>query len=96
MNIKSFWIRLLAETGIVGFVFFVSWYATLARAGFSAWSSSDPLLRMLGLAGLFMLVGFLAEGFSVDSYALPYLWFGAAMLSAGAFWARRQLREANR
>ncbi len=83
-NIKSLWVRLLAETGLLGFSIFAGWYFLLVRAGVTARRSADELVRLAGTAGLFMLTGFLAEGFSIDSFALPYFWFAAGLLIAAA------------
>jgi hypothetical protein len=88
-NTKSMWIRLLAETGLVGFGVFLSWYYLLWQAGHLARSSPDHLLRMSGLAGHLVLISFIIEGFSIDSFALPYYWFSVGLLSAGAYLARK-------
>jgi len=86
-NIKSFWIRLLAETGVVGFAAFLSWFYVLYKSSRFLKSASDPLFRTIGWAGLFVLIAFLAEGFSTDTFALPYLWVSLGMVSAaGALW----------
>jgi hypothetical protein len=34
--------------------------------------------------GAFVLIALLLEGFSVDSFGLPYLWFSLGLLSAGS------------
>ena len=88
-NIKSLWVRLLAETGILGFSMFSAWYVGLFRAAGRARKAADPMVRLIGNAGLLMLVGFLAEGFSVDSFALPYFWFAAGLLAAAASLGRQ-------
>jgi len=86
-NIKSLWVRLLAETGIVGFAAFLSWFYVLYKSSRFLKSASDPLFRTIGWAGLFVLIAFLAEGFSTDTFALPYLWVSLGMVSAaGALW----------
>ncbi len=89
-NIKSLWVRVLAETGLLGFSMFLSWYAALARAGQAARRSADPLVRLIGMTGLFMLTGFIAEGFSIDSFALPYFWFTVGLLVAAASLSRAE------
>ncbi len=88
-NTKSLWVRLLAETGIVGFAVFASWLFVLWQSGQLARGVRDPLLRTLGAAGQFALIAFLVEGFSIDSFALPYVWFAAGLLSAAGLLARR-------
>lgn len=88
-NTKSLWVRILAGTGLVGFSIFLAWYYLLWQSGRLSQSSKDPLIATLGLTGKLMLVGFLIEGFSVDSFALPYLWFTAGLLAGSASLCRR-------
>jgi hypothetical protein len=85
INTKSFWIRILAETGLVGFSLFVTWLVGLWRSAVFLLSSSDSLFRLIGLAGQLALVAFLIEGFSLDSFALPYLWIIAGIITAGRY-----------
>jgi hypothetical protein len=84
MNIKSIWVRVLAETGIVGFALFCSWVVVVWVSARSAGAERNPMLSTLGLAGQLMLMAFLLEGFSVDSFALPYVWITAGLVSAAA------------
>lgn len=89
-NIKSFWIRLLAETGLVGFSLFATWQVVLWKAStFLRLHRSSLLLRTLGWMGAFAILAFLAEGFSIDSFALPYLWFVMGLLTAASAFARQ-------
>jgi hypothetical protein len=81
-NTKSLWVRILAETGLVGFAIFLSWYYLLYQSGLLVRRNPDPLLKTVGVAGLFMLTAFFTEGFSMDSFALPYFWLAAGMLAA--------------
>jgi O-antigen ligase len=81
-NIKSLWVRLLAETGIVGFVLFLSWYYMLWRSSRVTQHSRSPMLKMVALAGQLALIAFLVEGFSIDSFALPYFWVITGLISA--------------
>lgn len=89
-NIKSFWIRLLAETGIAGFSAFLTWYLVMWTSARFLRQSSKVDYRVIGWAGLFVLVAFLTEGFSVDTFALPYLWVSLGMVSAMAAAARQE------
>jgi hypothetical protein len=88
-NIKSFWVRLLAETGLVGFSLFAAWQVVLSKAGAFLRSHRSVLLRTLGWMGGFAILAFLAEGFSIDSFALPYLWFAMGLLTAASAFARQ-------
>jgi len=87
-NIKSLWVRLLAETGIVGFAFFAGWWYLIWQSARFLWSHRDGLLYTLGLGGAFVLVGLLAEGFSVDTFALPYFWISTGLVTAACEVAR--------
>jgi hypothetical protein len=81
-NTKSLWVRLLAETGVVGFTVFVTWLFSLAKGGLSLLRGSSPLQRMIGLAGLLSLVAQVFEGFSLDTFALPHLWVMLGLVTA--------------
>jgi hypothetical protein len=82
MNIKSIWIRVLAETGIVGFCSFFVWLYTLFSSSKFLQQSQNRTFKLIGKAGIFMILAFLLEGFSVDSFALPYLWVTAGLITA--------------
>ena len=92
-NIKSLWVRLLAETGAVGFAVFAVWLYLLFRSALLSYRSRDPLIKTLALAGQLCLVALLAEGFSVDSFAMPYLWVTVGLLSATGFIYRQEVRQ---
>ena len=81
-NIKSLWVRIPAETGLVGFGVFLGWFYLLWQSTRLGRSSSDPLFKTLAWAGTYAWIAFLVEGFSVDSLALPYFWFAMALVSA--------------
>ncbi len=88
-NIKNLWIRLLAETGVVGTVFFVTWLMLQWRASRALRADPQRLPRMLGLAGQLSLIALLVEGFSVDSFAMPYAWVALGILTAASARLRR-------
>ncbi len=81
-NTKSLWVRLLSETGMVGFVLFMTWLYTLWRTGQFLRTSQTPLFKTMGLAGLLILVALVSEGFSIDLFALPYFWFSLGLVTA--------------
>lgn len=90
-NIKSLWVRILAETGAAGAAFFATWLLGLWRA--AAWLRryGGQLSASIGLAGQFVLVAFLVEGFSVDTFALPYYWVSLGLVAAAFGVEYRQL-----
>jgi hypothetical protein len=81
-NTKSMWARLLAETGWVGFSVFITWLYVLWRSAKAAYNEASPLIKTVALAGMLSLVAYLVEGFSLDSFAMPYLWASMGLLTA--------------
>ena len=82
MNIKSLWIRILAETGIAGFSCFVIWLLRVRIKSQQALKGASALMRTMGWMGCFVCLAFLLEGFSLDTFAMPYVWFSTGMVSA--------------
>jgi hypothetical protein len=93
MNTKSLWFRLLSETGIVGFSLYITWFFMLWRSAGLIQKSQDKLMQILGLAGKLLLLASFVDGFSVDSFAIPYQWVGASLISAGRLIAQNEATE---
>jgi hypothetical protein len=53
--------------------------------------SPIPMKRVIGWMGISMLIAFIVEGFSVDSFALPYLWFTMGLVAASWRWTGAEL-----
>jgi O-antigen ligase len=83
-NAKNLWVRLLAETGLVGFALFLAWLVVLWFSARRLQGSGRSNAAMLGVAGQFTLVALILEGFSIDTFALPYLWVAFGLLAAAA------------
>ena len=83
-NSKSMWSRILAETGLIGFALFLTWGLVLWFTGSRLAGGSGAGWRTAGLAVQLLLVAFLVEGFSIDSFALPYLWVGLGLATTAA------------
>ncbi|GIV63572.1 MAG: hypothetical protein KatS3mg045_0911 [Bellilinea sp.] len=73
-NTLSLWIRLLSETGIIGFSLFFSFLYLI-------WNTTRPLIRdqnqmiaTLALTAQLTLLALGMEGMSVDTFAFPYFW----------------------
>jgi len=92
-NIKSLWVRLLAETGVVGFSVFLTWFYLQIHSAWVSLRNLQPALKTLAMASLLGLIAFIAEGFSLDSFAMPYLWVCAGLASAVGMIYRRQWRQ---
>jgi hypothetical protein len=90
INTKSYWVRILAETGIAGFSFFTAWIVGLWRSTRHLMRCNRKTLILIGLAGQFSILAFVFEGFSLDSFALPYLWVAAGLISAARMIADKE------
>ena len=73
-NPKNLWIRLLAETGLVGFAAFLTWWLLVGASAVSLWRRGSGLKRLIGCAGLIGWLAAIGEGFSLDTFALPHIW----------------------
>ena len=81
-NIKSLWFRLLAETGIAGMACWVVWLLMALLTAIKVRRRQEPMAKVLGLAGILTLLGLLIEGFSLDTFALPYFWVTFGLMVA--------------
>lgn len=82
-NAKNLWVRLLSETGIIGFALFVSWVLIHWRnANELERRSTNGLLKAMGLVGKLIVLAMVIEGFSLDTFGLPYYWIGLGLISA--------------
>jgi O-antigen ligase len=83
-NSKNLYLRLLAETGIIGFSIFMAFLSgILAKIGYFL---LRPQYKLAGIAGLFSFVAVVTYYLMQDSFAMAELWinFGILLgLSAG-------------
>ena len=73
-NPKNLWIRLLAETGLLGFSAYVSWILVIGACAWSLFARGSGMARTIGLVGLLAVSAQVVEGFSLDTFALPQIW----------------------
>lgn len=82
-NPKSLWIRLLAETGIVGFTFFTAWiYQHALYAKGLIHTEDNQLTKVMGIFGILAIIALLFEGFSLDTFGLPYYWIALGLIAS--------------
>ena len=82
-NAKNLWARLLAETGIVGFSVFVAWVVEHWRNAKAVEKRKQSgLFTAMGLAGQLLIIALIVEGFSLDTFGLPYYWVGLGLIVA--------------
>ncbi|MDK2981313.1 MAG: hypothetical protein PWQ55_1660 [Chloroflexota bacterium] len=79
LNIKSLWLRLLAETGMVGFSLFIGWLLSLLPTLLRKLRDRCSAVNVFGWMGIFVLVALILEGFSIDSFAMPYWWISLGL-----------------
>jgi hypothetical protein len=89
-NSKNLWTRLLSETGFIGLAIFLVWLYVLWRSAGLTRRSKTSELKIMGLAGQLFLLAFLLEGFSIDSFAMPYEWIMAGLISASGWLYRKE------
>jgi hypothetical protein len=92
-NIKSLWFRLLAETGLIGFSLFLSWMVVLYRSAKFSQQHPDVRIRTFSLAGQLAVLALIGEGFSIDSFAMPYLWIAAGIIAATGMIVRASFHQ---
>ncbi len=82
-NPKSLWFRLLAETGIIGFTFFSAWvYQHFVHAKSLIRAKDNMLIKVMGTFGILAIIAMLFEGFSLDTFGLPYYWITLGFIAA--------------
>jgi len=94
-NTKALWARLLSETGVLGFSVFFSWLFVLWKTATNTFQKTERKVSAWGLAGLLCLVALIIEGFSVDTFALPYYWLLLGWMTAASRISARNNLGAN-
>ncbi len=80
-NPKNFYIRLLAETGLIGFFIFVAFLFSILGDALLALRNDQSLTRYLGIAGLFSWLAIALYNFTQDSFATPNIWINFGILA---------------
>jgi O-antigen ligase len=85
-NAKNFWVRLLSETGVIGFAFFIGWLVILWISAGHLSRSVNKIDQVISLMGRLAIIAFFFEGFSIDTFGLPYIWISLGLITAS--WTR--------
>jgi hypothetical protein len=91
-NTKNMWTRLLSETGFIGLAVFLVWLYILWRSAGLIRKSESKVMKIVGLAGQLFLLAYLVESLSMDSFAMPYQWVMAGLISAGGLFIRCEMK----
>jgi O-antigen ligase len=81
-NIKNLWFRLLAETGVIGFLSFAVWLFLLFVLVKQYQKINSSVFNYWEMVGKIALISLLVEGFSIDSFAMPYYWIILGLVSS--------------
>ncbi|MBI5298106.1 MAG: O-antigen ligase family protein [Chloroflexi bacterium] len=79
-NPKNLYVRLLAETGLIGFVFFFIFLFSSLADSLSLYQRGG-FLRFLGIAGLFAWLAIALYNVTQDSLATPNIWLLPGILA---------------
>jgi len=79
-NPKNMYVRLLAETGLVGFFIFVAFLFSVLGDALHALASKTTAARYLGIAGIFSWFAIALYNVTQDSFATPNLWINFGIL----------------
>jgi O-antigen ligase len=79
-NPKNMYVRLLAETGLIGFFVFVAFLFSVFGDALYALQSTKPIGRYLGIAGIFSWFAIVLYNITQDSFATPNIWINFGIL----------------
>jgi O-antigen ligase len=80
-NPKNLYVRLLAETGLLGFFVFIAFLFSVLGDGLSALASKKSFGRYLGIAGVYSWFAIALYNLTQDSFATPNLWINFGILA---------------
>jgi len=80
-NPKNMYVRLLAETGLLGFFLFIAFQFSLLGDALIALKKNTSLMRFLGIAGLFTWIAVAMYNITQDSFAIPNIWINFGILT---------------
>lgn len=80
-NPKNLYVRLLAETGLIGFFIYVAFQFSLMGDALAALRSSSALSRYLAIAAIFTWLALIIYNMAQDSLATPNLWINLGALA---------------
>jgi O-Antigen ligase len=80
-NPKNLFMRLLAETGLIGFFLFLAFQFSLLGDALLALTQKSIPWRYLGIAAIFTWIALIFYNMTQDSLALPDLWINLGILA---------------
>ncbi len=86
---KNLYLRILAETGLLGFATFITFIFAIFGCALYLWLSPLPKQRFWGTGGLLGMVAFLISATSYDSFAIPNMWVTFGLITTAAWFFSR-------
>jgi hypothetical protein len=80
-NTKNLYVRLLAETGLPGFILLMAFSLTFLIMIRRQLGSGKDWLRYAATAGLFAWIGIMVRNLTQDSLTLPIMWVSLGMIA---------------
>jgi O-antigen ligase len=80
-NPKNMYVRLLAETGLIGFILFIAFLFSVLGDALKFLQSKTSFARYLGIAGLFSWIAIALYNATQDSFATPNIWINFGILT---------------
>ncbi len=80
-NPKNLYVRLLAETGLIGFFLFIAFQFSLLGDALAALKRKTPMGLYLGIAAIFTWIALIFYNMTQDSLAIPNLWINLGILA---------------
>jgi O-antigen ligase len=90
---KNFYIRLLAETGLLGAATFLAFVMAILGCAMYLWYTNTN--RFWGIGSLLGLLAFGLAAFSFDSFAIPNVWVVFGLITSAANLSWKSLDEAD-
>lgn len=91
---KNLYLRLLAETGLLGTAAFMAFVVAILGCALFLWLARDPEQQFWGKAGLLGLIAFSMSALSFDSFTVPNMWVVLGLITAAAWVFRNTCQEA--
>jgi len=79
---KNFYLRLLAETGVVGTACFLAFLTAILGCALYLWLDPRRRWQYWGMASLCGLLAFALAAFTFDSFVIPNMWVVFGLISA--------------
>jgi hypothetical protein len=86
---KNFFLRILAENGIVGAITFIAFLLAITGSAVYLWLSPDYEVKFWGIGGLLGITVFLLSSLSFDSFAFPNIWVIFGLVTAATLYFNR-------